>query len=94
MIWNRKWSVTRPVWQPIVLAFLSAALTACDRGTDEPPPTIPLEERTPKVLLIGIDGVRPDVLAEVLTPNIDALAMGGSFTARTRTTTPSVSGPS
>jgi predicted AlkP superfamily pyrophosphatase or phosphodiesterase len=46
------------------------------------------------VLLIGIDGIRVDVLAEVPTPNIDALASSGSFTARTRTTTPSVSGPS
>lgn len=49
---------------------------------------------TPKVLLIGIDGVRPDVLAEVPTPNIDALATSGWYTAEARTTTPSVSGPS
>ena len=49
---------------------------------------------TPKVLLIGIDGVRPDVLAEVPTPNIDALAAAGWYTAEARTTTPSVSGPS
>ena len=48
----------------------------------------------PKVLLIGIDGVRPDVLAEVPTPNIDALAANGWYTADARTTTPSVSGPS
>ena len=48
----------------------------------------------PKVLLIGIDGVRPDVLAEVPTPNIDALAASGWYTAEARTTTPSVSGPS
>ncbi len=51
-------------------------------------------QSTPKVLLIGIDGVRPDVLAEVPTPNIDALAAGGWYTAEARTTTPSVSGPS
>ena len=49
---------------------------------------------TPKVLLIGIDGVRPDVLAEVPTPNLDALAEAGWFTDRALTTTPSVSGPS
>ena len=55
---------------------------------------MPLSERIPKVLVIGIDGVRPDVLAEVPTPNIDALALGGTFTARARTTIPSVSGPS
>ena len=57
----------------------------------------PLEiaaQPTPRVLLIGIDGVRPDVLAEVATPNIDALAASGWYTAEARTTTPSVSGPS
>ncbi len=48
----------------------------------------------PKVLLFGIDGVRPDVLAEVATPNIDALAAAGWYTAQARTTNPSVSGPS
>lgn len=48
----------------------------------------------PKVLLIGIDGVRPDVLAEVATPNIDALAAAGWYTDQARTTNPSVSGPS
>ena len=94
MKWNRKWSGSRRVWQPIAMACAAVVLSGCDRGADEPPPPIPLEERTPKVLLIGIDGVRPDVLAEVPTPNMDALAIGGSFTARTRTTTPSVSGPS
>lgn len=94
MKWNRKWSGRLPVWQPIGAALLMAFLTGCDRGQDEPAPVLPLEERTPKVLVIGIDGVRPDVLAEVPTPNIDALVIGGSFTARTRTTTPSVSGPS
>ena len=48
---------------------------------------------TPKVLVIGIDGVRPDVLAEVPTPNLDALAAEGSFSATARTGYPSVSGP-
>jgi len=48
----------------------------------------------PKVLLIGIDGVRPDVLAEVPTPHIDALAATGSYTSNARTGMPSVSGPS
>jgi arylsulfatase A-like enzyme len=76
-------------------ATLALALPGTGCGSsDEPPPPIPVEERTPKVILIGIDGVRPDVLAEVPTPNLDALAATGTFTARTRTTTPSVSGPS
>jgi len=57
-------------------------------------PTPAATQTTPKVLLIGIDGVRPDVLAEVPTPNMDALAASGWYTAEARTTTPSVSGPS
>jgi len=64
---------------------------ACSGEPEHEP--IPLEDRTPKVLVIGVDGVRVDVLNEVATPNLDALAAGGTFTARTRTTTPSVSGP-
>jgi predicted AlkP superfamily pyrophosphatase or phosphodiesterase len=51
------------------------------------------EPRTPKVLVIGIDGVRPDVLAQVPTPNLDALASDGTFTDKARTGFPSVSGP-
>ncbi len=54
----------------------------------------PVAETRPKLLLIGIDGVRPDVLAEVSTPHLDALAAAGTITTTTRTTTPSVSGPS
>ncbi len=53
----------------------------------------PPAELTPKVLLIGIDGVRPDVLADVPTPNLDRLAEGGAFTDRAWTVFPSVSGP-
>ncbi|MDA1104454.1 MAG: alkaline phosphatase family protein [Gemmatimonadetes bacterium] len=74
----------------LVGVVMLTALSACT-GDARPDTTSP--ERAPKVLLIGIDGVRPDVLAEVATPNLDALAADGFFTDRTRTTTPSVSGP-
>lgn len=49
--------------------------------------------RAKKVLVIGIDGVRPDILAEVATPNLDALAADGTFSDRARTTQQTVSGP-
>lgn len=48
---------------------------------------------TPKVLVFGIDGVRPDVLEEVSTPNLDALAAAGSFSPEAVTRAPTVSGP-
>lgn len=48
---------------------------------------------TRRVLVVGIDGVRPDVLAEVPTPAIDALIAEGTYSDRARTTYPSVSGP-
>lgn len=73
-----------------LLAALPAAIACGDGG----PPAAEGSRGAPKVLLIGIDGVRPDVLAEVATPNIDALAAAGWYTADARTTTPSVSGPS
>ena len=73
---------------PLVRAAAAAAfLSAASPGTAA-------AQATPKVLLIGIDGVRADVLAEVATPNIDGLAASGWYTAEARTTTPSVSGPS
>ena len=70
------------------IVAVAAALIFCTS------PTAATAQTTPKVLLIGIDGVRPDVLAEVPTPNMDALAASGWYTAEARTTTPSVSGPS
>ncbi len=61
------------------------------QGEDADEPS--LTDFRKKVLLIGLDGVRPDVLAEVETPNIDALIDQGAFSASARTSYPSVSGP-
>ena len=71
----------------VALGVVALGVAALASAACSPPPT-------PKVLLIGIDGVRPDVLAEVATPNMDALAASGWYTAEARTTNPSVSGPS
>ncbi len=46
-------------------------------------------ERVAHVVLIVIDGVRPDVLQEANTPNIDALAAEGSYTWNAWTVRPS-----
>ncbi len=47
----------------------------------------------PKVLLIGLDGVRVDILAQANTPNIDALAESGFFRVEAWTGEETVSGP-
>lgn len=46
-----------------------------------------------KVLVIGIDGIRVDILARVSTPNLDRLAADGLFSDRARTNVRTVSGP-
>ncbi|MDG2306539.1 MAG: alkaline phosphatase family protein [Candidatus Binatia bacterium] len=53
----------------------------------------PAVERTRKVLLIGIDGVRPDALQVAVTPNLDGLIAGGAVSYAAQTVTPSSSGP-
>jgi len=52
-------------------------------------------ERGPvrKVLVIGLDGVRPDIMAETNTPNIDALIAVGAFSDRVTTKAQTISGP-
>lgn len=75
---------------PGALLAAVVALTVGPVGADA---SRSVQERTPKVLVIGIDGVRPDVLAEVPTPALDGLAARGTFSDRARTTYPSVSGP-
>jgi len=48
---------------------------------------------TKKVLVIGIDGIRVDILAETNTPNIDQLIAEGFFSDQARTNVRTVSGP-
>ena len=70
---------------PILLSLTTLSLsTACGRQ-DAPP--------IPKVLIIGIDGVRPDVLAEVATPHLDSLIAAGAYSDRAQTGLPTISGP-
>lgn len=47
----------------------------------------------PKVLLVGWDGVRPDVLKDVDTPVFDALVADGAYSDDAVTARPTVSGP-
>ena len=46
-----------------------------------------------RVLVIGIDGVRADILAEATTPVMDSLIAAGAFTTSARNVLPTISGP-
>jgi beta-galactosidase len=49
--------------------------------------------RAPKVLIVGVDGVRVDRLARARTPYLDALVADGVFSDSARTSPQTISGP-
>lgn len=85
MLMTRLGSVVRRLAPLASLVVLASIATPSDASSQT--------DRTKKVLVIGIDGVRADVLGEVDAPNIDRLVAEGAFSADGRTTIPSVSGP-
>ena len=70
----------------IVLAILAAVLLPRVGLSQE-------EVLRKKVLLIGLDGVRVDIMARVDTPVIDSLAAAGFFSDEAKTRVRTVSGP-
>jgi hypothetical protein len=68
-----------------VLAALAGLATA---STTKAPPA-PAYVYRPQVVIISIDGLRPDVLSVTRTPNIALLAARGSSAAKAETVTPS-----
>mgnify|MGYP003341753416 CR=1 FL=1 len=83
--------------------LLSSAILACssgDKKTETPPPAPPPEAPAPApaprphVLLISIDGLRPDVLLRESGTVLRSLMARGSFTMWARTTAVSVTLPS
>ena len=66
----------------LTLLALACLLAACAAPTPKK-----------KVLLIGLDGVRVDILAQADTPHIDALIADGTFSDSALTRPPTVSGP-
>jgi predicted AlkP superfamily pyrophosphatase or phosphodiesterase len=75
-----------------VFALLSTSIATC-APAGSPGGEVDELGAVPKVIVIGIDGVRPDVLSEVATPNLDALAAEGVFVGDARTGFPTISGP-
>jgi len=72
----------------ILIAAPAAGVSARGMTQSSPRPT-----GHKKVLLIGIDGVRVDILAAARTPVIDSLAAAGLFSDRAFTAVRTVSGP-
>lgn len=66
--------------------LLATAFLATDSGAAQSP-------RRPKLLLIGIDGIRVDILQAAATPNLDALAAAGALSITARVRPKTVSGP-
>jgi beta-galactosidase len=73
--------------RPAVLVALPILLLAAAG----PGPVVPAP--TPKVLVIGVDGVRVEGLTRARTPNVDALVADGVFSDSARTTAQTVGGP-
>ena len=68
-----------------VALLVATLVTSGSAGAQSP--------RRPKLLLIGIDGIRVDILEAATTPNLDALAAAGELTLSARIRPRTVSGP-
>ena len=73
----------------LTVLLLGTITAACG---EQPAPSV-VQTATKKVLLIGLDGIRVDILAKAHTPHIDALIAQGTFSDTAQTRMPTVSGP-
>lgn len=74
----------------IIICFMIGSACA---DTQDTPTEADQQFTTKKVLLIGLDGIRTDILAQANTPNIDALIADGTYSDDALTRMPTVSGP-
>lgn len=82
--------------RPFALAF-SGLLAGCGGG---PPPSADIQAPTPtptqpaRVVIVSIDGLRPDVVQQANPPNLSALAKKGAYSFLAQTIMPSNTLPS
>lgn len=79
----------RPLYSAACLTLALCVLSAESgwaQSAAGPPPTR-------KLLVIGVDGLRPDALAAAQTPNIDALVRNGAYSAEAQSEDLTFSGP-
>lgn len=72
------------------VGYSTASLAAGCPTKIAPSKKLPLAK---KVLMIGVDGLRPDALLQAATPNIDALVAEGAYSFSARTGKHTVTGP-
>lgn len=76
------------------LALAAMIFVGCgNNNNDDNDPKEPPIVQNRKVLIIGIDGCRPDALVTASTPNLDALMANGTFSLDARNTRTTYSGP-
>lgn len=81
----RRWNASLPLMKTstvgpsvrTLLLLLVAVVSAACAGRSAPPPAATVEARGPAVLLVSIDGFRPDYLDPAVTPNLARLADRG-----------------
>src|SRR3989344_2147380 len=90
-------SISRRNFLAAVSCGLIAGYTAslvCEKFPNDEYKESPRKESSlEKVLLIGIDGLRPDALQKAATPNIDKLVAESAYSFSARTGTYTVSAP-
>lgn len=79
----------------LILLVIAIIYISCSKGSDtnESNPVDPPKAKSKKVLVIGIDGCRPDALTMANTPNLDALMADGTYSLDARNTKKTSSGP-
>ena len=78
------------------MLLCALAIVGCDESSEPmavETATTTSTTMTPKVLIIGIDGLRPDALMAAQTPAIDALIANGCITLEASAAAETVSGP-
>ena len=78
---------------PTSTVTLPPTSTSTQPPTDTPPPTSTPKPAIQRVLIISIDGLRPDAMLMVPTPNLTALMKSGAYTLNAQTIHPSATLP-
>jgi predicted AlkP superfamily pyrophosphatase or phosphodiesterase len=78
----------------VAALFISVALAACGHSQQAPGRATPAAAAPPSVVVISLDGLRPDAVQAAIAPNLVALAARGSFTYQARTIVPPITLPS